>query len=299
MKINLDEKPFAHIYTSIGELFLFSISYNDIVSLIKKIGKPFNAWEPTEFFRHFVGYICFPASALKEGEVKPDIPVLTNDEIKTLNDNDLESIAKAYFEGNMDSYREIIFKNETDNEGKAVLTSEYGNIELPQHENESFVHYMLRLFIKDEERRKEQTKSLLDSVSNYHNFAKNVGDSINSTLTLGSSLRKSIDGIRRVRNGSENIYISRTPPIDFGEIARKEEERRIKPFNQLSIRLDKLIEISAQTIDYIIKANETQTLVANELKESSNDAKKYAKITIILTIIIIILTAIGIYLTTN
>ncbi len=88
-----------------------------------------------------------------------------------------------------------------------------------------------------------------------------------------------------------------TLPFDFPEIAN------IKPLGGLPEKIDKLIETSVKSANFLVMMNKTQTGIANELKSSGEKAARYSKLSIatgiISGIIIIGLTILTIYLTNS
>src|SRR4030042_6352606 len=96
--LNYKQEPFGWIHTSIGDLCVFYHSAKDEIEIEKDLGKPFNKCQPIDFVRNLVRYICFLKSSLKDGKYKPDNPILTNDDILSLTESDLEAIAKLFIE---------------------------------------------------------------------------------------------------------------------------------------------------------------------------------------------------------
>ena len=86
------------------------------------------------------------------------------------------------------------------------------------------------------------------------------------------------------------------PNLDFAELERNIAQARLRPFNELSSRLDQLIEMTGQATDFQIQTNEVQTRIAEELKTSGDAAAMYSRRSISLNWIVIIITAIGVFL---
>ena len=298
IKIDLDKmynhEPFECIHTAIGELCIFSISCGSQTELYKEIAKPISECEPKEFIKFLISYICFSKTSLKEGKYKPDNSQLTNDDVSSLTDDDLEAIAKVYVENNEDLFKKLIFNNEKNDAGETIYKSEYGGIEYPRYENESYIQYLLRLSVKSEEKQRKLMEDMFGSVLGLKNFSNKLVDNIKNTLSLGDSLKKTMESIRLPHELSGKPPIVMIPNINWSEIDRKNEERRLRPFNELADRLDQLIDVSAQATEFMIEANKIQTKIAEEIKSSSDETRKFSKKNIILTIAVIILTAISI-----
>ena len=120
-------------------------------------------------------------------------------------------------------------------------------------------------------------------------FSNPLEESIRNTLSLGESLRKTVEGIRPSYKPSIRPLEPYVPEIDFSKI----EETRTKPFRDISERLDKLIDTTVQTTGFIIEANKTQTEIAHEIKFSGNQTTLYAKKNIRLSHIVIVISSLS------
>lgn len=282
-KINLE--PYGCISSSVGELCVFSITIGGLKELYKELGRPISECEPIEFVRRLTRHICFQKEVLREGKYKPDKPVLTADNIELLTVDNLQEISKIYIENNEYLAKKRILRNRETDQDRATVDS--NEVDYPQQENESFVQYLTRLFSLEEETITEQLKGLSSTLKG---FSDSLGDSIKNTFLLGDSLINKINNVRSPHEVSIKSIESSFPKINFEEIGQKIEENRLRPFNDLSSRLDQLIETSNSAADFLVKANEIQTRIAGEIKSSGDVTTKLAGINIYLTVIIIILT---------
>lgn len=293
----LKQEAYACIETSIGELCVFSINVKGQNELRKKLDTSPEDCDPTDFIRNLCVYICFPKDSLKEEKYKPDDPVLTDEDVSKLTEDDLEKIAGIYIENNEYLFKKLEFKKKKNEKGETVNYGEYNEIEHPRNKNETNISYLYRLSILEMQKHKKQMEDMFKSVSGLGNFSSKLTDSIKNTLTMGDSLRKALESIRPI-NMPELRPIEREPlNIDFAKIERDKEERRLQPFNELSNRLDQLIESSVQASEFMIEANKIQTRIASEIKASGDLTDKHARKNIVLSSIVIALTAIGLSLT--
>jgi len=77
------------------------------------------------------------------------------------------------------------------------------------------------------------------------------------------------------------------------EANRRKEEARIKPLLELGEKLDQLIDITINSTDFMVKANEIQTDISKDLKGSGDAASRHSKKNIILTYVVIGMALIG------
>ncbi len=286
-------EPFGCVTTTIGELCVFSISSANEQELLHGTGKPIKEYESSEFIRKFIRYTCFPKTSLKESRNKPVEPLLTDKDILSLTGDELEAIAKLYIENNEYLFKKLIFKTKEDDQGQTVHYPEYGEVEYPKNDKENYTQYLLRLHIKKEEKQKKQMDRMFSGINS---FSEGLGTSIKNTLSVGDSLRKTMESIRPVNiaNIMPTEFRPRSPLTDILMIERMKEERRLKPFNDLTDRLDQLIDASAQAAEFMIEANQIQTRIAGEIKSSSDETTKLSLKNINLTYIVIIIAAFSI-----
>lgn len=289
--LNYKKEPYGFVDTSIGELCVFYVSVKDQMAIAEELGKPISKCQPIDFVRSFSKYICFPKSSLKEGKYKPDNPILKNSDISSMTENDLESIVKLYIENNEYLFKKELNKERKEEDGTTVHYIEYGEIEYPRNENESYIQYLTRLSIKEEEKHAEQMKKALGSFSSLGltNFSNPLNESIKNSLFLGESFKKTLESIKP-KWIYEKTPLKPVPTVDFSKI----EESRLKPLNDIAGKLDKLIDTSVQTAEFIIETNKIQTGIGEELKLSSDKTTHISKINIVLTIIVILLSTISI-----
>jgi len=290
----LNNEPYACIPTAIGELCIFSITVGSQIELHKDIAKPIDDCEPTEFVRQLSRHICFPKESLREHKYKPDKPLLSATDVSSLTEEDLEAISKIYVENNEYLSKKLILKTRQNEKGETITHGEYGEIEYPKDKNETFTKYLTRLSAKHDEKQRKQMEEMFGSISGLGSFSRTLGDSIKNTLSWGNSLSKAMESIRPIRDSAllRNVEPS-IPPINWAEMEKIREEKRLRPFNELASQLDELIDVSAQSAEFLIEANKIQTGIAGEIKSSGDETTRFAKKNVNLSIVVIVLTVLG------
>lgn len=293
----LKQEAYACIETSIGELCVFGINMKGQTELHKNLDSSQEDCIPVDFIRNLCVYVCYPKDNLKEEKYKPDKPILTNEDVSELTEDELEKIAGIYIDNNEYLFKKLEFKKKKNEKGEIVNYGEYNEIEHPRNEEETNISYLYRLSILEIEKHKKQMEDMFKSVSGMGSFSSNLADSIKNTLTMGDSLSKAMESIRPI-SIPELHPIEREPfNIDFAKIERDKEERRLQPFNEVSNRLDQLIGSSVQASEFMIEANKIQTRIASEIKVSGDLTDKHSRKNILLSGIVITLTVIGLSLT--
>lgn len=293
----LKQEAYACINTSIGELCVFSINLKGQTELHKKLDVPLKDCASSDFVRIFCLYVCFPKEALKDHKYKPDSPVLTDKDVIKLSEDDLEEIAGIYIDNNEYLFKKLEFKKKTNEKGGTVNYGEYNEIEHPREEGESNTSYLYRLSILEGEKHKKQLEGMFKSVYGLGSFSSKLTDSIKSNLTWGNSLSKAMESIRPIHQPHIRPIEHEPLNMDFAKIARENEERRLQPFNELSERLDQLIESSVQASEFMIEANKIQTRIAAEIKSSGDVTEWYSRKNILLSGVVIFLTLVSLSLT--
>jgi hypothetical protein len=283
-----NKEPLAVVNTSLGELCVFQITVGGQLELAKELAKPLKSCDPNYFARKLFRQVCFLKVSLRDGKYKPDKPTLSDSDIESLSVDDIETVAKAYVDNSPYLTRKLLTKTTPHKDKGTVISIEYGDIEHHKLEEETYTQYLFRLSLKEQEK---QAKQLSDVMSGFKAFSDPLGKSIRDTLNAGDTLSRMMDSIR-------SPYIRPIEPvlpnIDWAKIERRNEERRLKPFNELSDRMDKLIDSTTETTKFLIKANELQTQIAAEIKNTGDDAKRWAKINTIIGVIVIALTVSGV-----
>jgi hypothetical protein len=288
MKISksMGYKPLGKVESSIGHLYVFSLTLGHQIQLYKDLDCPIDKCAPGLFVRLLAVYVCYPESVLVEGEQRPKSPALTRADVENLAADDIENIACIYLEGNDYLYRERLTKT-TQTEKGTVFTSEKGDIAHPKENGESCIKYLHRLFIIQEKKMTEQFKKFAEPFSH---FSDQLKRSIGESLAVGEALKKSFSAIPNV---TVRPIAPVMPSIDYAEIGRNMERQRLKPFKELNERLDRLIETSEQSSDFQIETHKVQTAISEELKVAGDSAAKFSKENISLSKLVIFLTILG------
>ena len=137
-------------------------------------------------------------------------------------------------------------------------------------------------------------KKITEQFTEMGSFSNRLQEQIKDTFSLGDSLKKSFESFNIPR---DLISKPHEPPFDLPVMPN------IKPFGGLPEKIDKLIETSSRSADFLVQSNRTQTGIANELKSSGEKTARYSKFNIatgiISGIIIMGLTILTIYLTSS
>ncbi|MBS4049913.1 MAG: hypothetical protein KGZ69_01765 [Methylomonas sp.] len=296
LKLSINLEPYTCISTTIGELCIFSITVGNQIELHSDLGKPISECDPIEYVKNLTRYICFPKNVLINGKYKPEKPILTSKDVDCLTNYDLEQISKSYIQNNEYLTKELILKRK-ENEEKTI-SSEYGDVKLPQGDGESFIDYLTRAARIYDEKQMSRFDNIYSSFPKITAFSSPLEGGINNISSLGQSIRKTLDGIYPSHSTLNTL---KTPDINIADLeksitdsARKNEERRLAPFNELNFRLDQLLDASSQTVNFLVSANEINTRIAEEIKSSSDESTKLTKQNIRLTVFVITLTTISV-----
>ena len=274
----------------LGRLYIFNFVVADYEMLHKEIGNSIEKISPLQYVKALVKHVCHPEGKLKEGEYRPEQPTLHDDEINLISEYELEDFAEKYI-NKTGLNRKWITKQGKSEGSDNVVTLELGEVEQPRKDGERWTDYLHRLAVIEEKEDKESIEKIAKQFAGIESFSKNLQEQIKNTFTLGDSLKKSFESFRVPQNIISEAY---KPPFDYSEIAK------IKPFGGLPEKIDKLIDISSESADFLVEMNKTQTGIANELKSSGEKTAWYSKLNIatgiIIGIIIIGLTILAIYL---
>ena len=275
----------------LGRLYVFTLVLADEQGLYKEVGKSIEKVSPLQYIKILVKYVCHHEDKLEEGKYRPKQPTLSNDEISLISESELEDFAEKYITKN-GLNRKWVSKPGKSEEGVNSVTLELGEVEYPRNEGEKWVDYLHRLAVIGEKRLSESFEKIAKQFAGMEKFSKNLQEQMKNTFSLGDSLKKSIESFSIPPDLISKSY---KPPFDFREIPY------IKPFGGLPDKIDKLIETSVRSADFLIEMNKTQTGIANELKSSGEKTAWYSKLNIatgiLIGIIIIGLTILAIYLT--
>lgn len=272
------------IVTSIGELGIFSsISMGDYGELREKVGGSVAKSSPSAFARAIIQFICYPIESLEDGKYKPNSPVLKDEDIERLSDNETEEIARRYVIKNEHLFKPLVSKTRTDEAGKTVHYSEYGDVQYPQEPDETYVQYLHRLSVAEEE--KYKANILVGT-----NFSQHLGHNIFKTLDLGESLRRTLSVVPQF-NAPD--FAARSELMVMADIAKSAEEARLRPYRMLSEQLDRLVYTSVQAGEFLVEMNKTQTKIAEETKKSSDTSGRFSRINVRLNIGVLVIALIA------
>ncbi|MEI7835676.1 MAG: hypothetical protein WCK05_04605 [Planctomycetota bacterium] len=309
MKINGKQflppfKPIDFIDSSLGRLAVFPISYGDHVKVFGEPPHSIQEMLPSELATRLIPYIVHIEESLGEGKIKPAAPTLSPEQVAALSDAEIEAILAVHIRDQRHLYCRFESTTTTDAEGKSVVSSDYGEIEHPKEQGETNAQYLKRLYILQEQRLKEDGERFCGSMLG---FSEPIRKSIASTLTMGDSLGKAMEGLRsRISRGIDvaaATAMPKIPEVDWQSIAHDAEESRWAPFNSLADRLDQLVRLGTASSEFMVRMNETQTGIAGEIKSSGDsaarigrDSLKVTRLGFYVTIAVFALTVVGLVL---
>ena len=321
LKFLFKQKSHGSVKTSIGTLHIYYLSIKDHEDIKNNLDCDLESANTKDFLNEFIKHISFPEDTLEDKACKPKEIVLDDKDISAIDKSDIDKIIELYIENNPYLNKKEVEKSEKDDEGIVRVSYSYEDIIHPKNSDESLGEYLHRLIVLNDKKHKEQQKKIIDSIIGKSNFSHGLDKSIMSTLSLGESLTKLTsqiysplgeafkafepsfldpsDQINKIIAPTENLFknIELTPAIDHGkklrEMYKAEKEDQEHPFKELGHKLDELVELSSESTRFMVQMNKSQTQMANELKQSGDQASKHSKINIYISMAVIFLTVIG------
>ncbi len=295
-------KPIGRIETAIGPLTVFNITIGDQRRAVRELGMPLEKCSPSDFVKALLIYTCFPSDKLDPPNVKPPDPLLTAENLKLVSTTDIEAFAQLYIENNDYLFRKSEFKTTAGPKGTEVHSVELGEVVHPRMENESFTQYLHRLSVLQ---RRESTMERRKAIEMGQEFAKSLGArtfssdlsrKISQAFTMGNGLKELSNSIQG-QFGRPRIPLMEIKQPGLADLEetilqnkRLERRERLAPLEELGSKLDKIADISAKTVDYMVVENETQTRIAAAIKGSGDDAARYSKWNIILNCAVLVIS---------
>lgn len=284
MKVR-DIKSGISISTSIGEILLFKLSVGDTSNIIDELKNKIQNSTADEYIKIFIKYVCYKKEDLADYVLKPDKPLLTDTDINKFSVTDIENIAKTYIENNEYLFRKAKFETNDSDSNIRISRLIYGDIEYPKMETESYKDYLFRLQINQ---RKKLEESLKNSIGDISNFSKNLQKNIFGTFSLGEKLANSIKLANIAPDPIIKPVISKINSSELKKNAEQIAENKAQPFKDFSDKLDKLVDITAESIQFMIEANKLQTKIAEEIKSSSDSSTTFSKGNILISVVVLI-----------
>ncbi len=311
----LARESFAKILTLIGSLSIFRSTLGDTIKIKKEIGKPIKECSAKEYTRLTIKYVCFYTDKLIEGKYKPKDEFINDCDLEKLSVEDIETFSKVFINHESNDYltRKIRSKNKTVGDCIEDNDVEYENIE--KSSDEKYFEYFHRLSVLKEEEENERYKKIFGSIKGLNSFPENViknikssymlGDSISSKIGDAASIVKSVEspwdrsfnsspiGASEILKKYElekgipeknNLY--KSIEKDMAEISEQVQSAKEAPFKKLGQKLDNLIDISKDMLNFTNSVNKTQVEMASSIKESASDASFFAKISIFIAILL-------------
>lgn len=298
-KLKVSNKPFTHLETSIGDLYLFEVRVKEVIGIEKQLDSKLKELESEKFFRQYLPFFAYLKEDLVGEELeRPEEYTLTNDEVAKLSKDELEEIAKLFIEKHSSFYKEWKSSSSKQEDGSPVTSfKEEIDESLLKHDDESYIDYVYRLVLERHKRYQERAKKMFSS------FSSGLSGDILKNMGIGDSLKNSFDSLKSVSEMASSFSpkvssfdsVKYVPPkldYDFGQQIRDQEKRRLAPFEKLSSKMDQMIDAEGETVSLMTDMYKTQVEMASEMKSSSDSANENSKLNIKLTRLVIWLTAI-------
>lgn len=290
-EINLKQASVGTFECKLGTLYIFPLTIGAQQDIHKILEKPFSETDPELFVKTLIAAVCYLENELVEGKYHPDkTSSILKEDIDKLNSEELEKFSYAYIKNNEYLFKESKYKTKKNERGNMVSYREIGEIIYPRLDGETNVNYLHRLSIIEENKQKEQFAKLLKPFSDITGFSNNLTESIKNSFLMGDSLKKSIGAIRPPIFADIRSVESPFKQVDYIDPFIQQEKNRLKPFNNLADKLDRLIYSSIQVAEFMVETNKIQAGIAKELKDSGDTAVKFSKINIGISCLIILLT---------
>ena len=321
LKFLFKQKNYGSVKTGIGTLYIYYLSIKDYEDIKNNLDCDLENANTEDFLNEFIKHISFPEDTLEDKAYKPKEIALDDKDVSAIDQSDIDKIIELYIENNPYLNKKKVEKSERDDEGVVRVFYSYEDIIHPKNSDESLGEYLHRLIVLNDKKHKEQQKKITESIIGKSNFSHGLDKSIMSTLSLGESLTKltsqiysplgeafkaykspfpdSLDQINKIIAPTENLFkgIEPIPAIDHGkkirEMYKAEKEEREHLFKELYRKLDELVELTSESTKFMVEMNKSQTQMANELKQSGDQASKHSKINIYISMAVIFLTVIG------
>lgn len=300
------------------------------VYLSEAYGKSIRDIEPKAYVRALAKFTCYPLSSLGENGERPKNYQLSDDDLEKLSDLSLENIALLQLKGTntssspddeLDQDR-CIFSDIHSQHIKVKNKMSKHQLEMADH----IKNLQTSVFSDELQAQLKNTSLLGDSLHQQINQMRSLNvagttsalDAYNKTinphqidlkLAIGPELAHMKDLVSHSLTTSDALSASvkaadflsshtipepkLAPTIDWGKSFRDKEEARRIPFRELGTKLDKLVNITAQSVQYMNQMNENMRLAAEETKRSSDAASRNVKWTLFLTIVSILISVVA------
>ncbi len=266
----LDLSPEIKIGTAIGPVYLYGIGADDMADH----GKRAQGQDALPNIRHLLSRIG-STEKTKDGRA----PRLTESQVSSLTDDDIERLAEACLETMNNQYHAK----------KAAAAKE----PVTRDQNESAVSFLDRLVAWQDKDHREQMQKLSDAV---------LGKSANAFAEVMKQSSSLSGVLKDFRNAQEVVKMHvfempSAPPLpDFSGLRRMEEHRQRERAEEMA-HTRQISEVSAQSASLLVKLSDAATQYITQFAESSRKAdegmRKGLRIAIWSLVGSVVLTALG------
>ncbi len=283
MKIDLNKlrpKKKVYFYTNtLGKLYVFFLSGADLQNLRQDFPEGIEKADPKVLIRILIKYVCHPEDKLDEGEYKPSYPSLRDQQINEISEEELETFAEKYLQNNESLFREYI-DNKKDEDGKEVISFELGEIKHPKRGDESYINYLHRLLVIQD----KEIFNRNDMISKqFQTFSDTTLKQIKETFSAGDILKNTL-----VDRFSKDKLLHLTVP-EITSFTNTDNLYIPPPGTTVSDKVNELISVSEESGRFLVRMNETQTIIANELNKSGKQTF-YLSLTVLIVTLISLIT---------
>lgn len=309
MRINLNPPSIFSIKTEkLGELVVFPMNIGSLCDLSDEIGHDFSRVTPLEFCKKFILRISYPKDLVIDDK-RPKEFMFEQKAENDLSEDDVEHFAEIYitYESKHDQEKNGFGQHELEQEIKSDVASS----DVVKNQDEKYYDFLYRIKTTEYNKFHEsllktclpKTVSLSKTLAQASSlgqtmtcFSAATKSMIESSFSIGESLKSTLRSIEQAHKFRE-IPIPDKPRIDFADISRQQREFHERPFKPIYEKLEQLNLINSETVKYISLLNETQTSVALELKQSSDQTTRTSQQNYKLSLAILALSIISLIFT--
>lgn len=264
--------------TSIGNLYLFSLSLKHSYILSSAFKHSDNESKPLQCIKILIALVFYPEISLKDGKYKPEERVLSLEDVNKLSEEEIKNIAEIYIEYNSSLYKSKKTWIELNDEGKEIHHSKYEGIKYPKEEDESSINYLYRLLCLKDEREQKQMREIMNSIPKLGGFSPELQRAVAENLSTGNALTQAMKSIEPLQQSLKARSIPKEYVINNNMRMHSERIKANKePFDKLAERLDTLIEASSKSTDILSKGNIQQVEMYSENKSVVDETNELQK----------------------
>ena len=259
MRISLDPACIFSIQTGkLGELAVFPLNFGDFCDLADECGNSFDRVTPIEFCKKFMLKASCPKGRVVNNRRPKDFKFPGEFETD-ISDEEVESFSERYIKHELsnDESKLQYYKS------SEATGQDESNCERLRKAKSNEYSKLIESISRDDLTRAIKTAEGMLGFS----------EATRSMMEYTSSIE---DSLRQMHRDYEAPKISE-PLVNIQDISRRQREFYEEPFKPIYEKLEKLNSINSETVKYISELNKTQTAIASELKQSSDQTSTISK----------------------